>query len=86
MTVVEKLSDRNNLIFEAIKLLLVNEGSMDHKQIQYRLFCCGIYIKKELLLQAMSVMKEKGLITKPNAEKASQENGKETEKAESAKA
>lgn len=83
MTVVEKLSDRGNLIFEAIKLLLVNEGPMPYQKLQYRLFCCGIYIKKELLLQAMSVMKEKGLIAKPD-EKTSKESGQE--KAEPTKA
>lgn len=82
MTVVEKLSDRGNLIFEAIKLLLVNEGPMPYYKLQYRLFCCGIYIKKELLLQAMSVMKEKGLLVKPNEEKASKENGQEKDHTE----
>jgi hypothetical protein len=66
MTVIEKLSDRNNLIFNAIKLILVNEGNLSAKQLQYKLFLSGIYIDGPKLKQALSVMSEKGLLTKPN--------------------
>ena len=65
MTVIDKLSDRNNLIFNAIKLILVNEGNLTAKQLQYKLFLAGIYIDGVKLKQALSVMDEKGLLTKP---------------------
>ena len=82
MSVIEKLSDRNGLIYEAITMILVNKGSMNHQMLQWELFQCGIYIKKPLLLQAMSVMKEKGMIGKPNEE----ENTKESPETETSKA
>lgn len=72
MTVIEKLSDRNGLIFQAIRLVLVNEGEMNLLQLQYKLFQVGIYISDAMLKQAMSVMKEKGLVGKP------QSNGQES--------
>lgn len=65
MTVIEKLSDRNNLIFNAIKLILVNEGNLSAKELQYKLFLSGIYIDGLKLKQALSVMSEKGLLTRP---------------------
>ena len=65
MTVIEKLSDRNNLIFNAVKLILVNEGTITAKQLQYKLFTSGIYIDGVKLKQVLSVMDEKGLLTKP---------------------
>ena len=71
MTIIEKLSDRNGLIFQAIRLILVNEGEMSLLTLQYRLFRAGIYIPDETLKQAMAVMREKGLIGNPQA------NGKE---------
>jgi predicted transcriptional regulator len=71
MTVIEKLSDRHSLIFEAIRLILVNEGDMPIKKLQYRLFSCGVYINSQLLQQAISVMKEQGAVKKAR-------NGKET--------
>jgi hypothetical protein len=66
MTVIEKLSDRNGLIFNAIKIILVNEGNLSAKELQYKLFLSGIYIDGSKLKQALSVMSEKGLLTKPN--------------------
>jgi hypothetical protein len=65
MTVIQKLSDRDNLIFDAIKLILVNEGELSPKQIQYKLFECGIYCNGTLMKQALSVMDSKGLLTRP---------------------
>jgi hypothetical protein len=67
MTVIEKLSDRHSLIYEAIILIIKNsEVTMNPLKIQYKLFECGIYIKAPLLMQALSVLQEKKLITKPN--------------------
>lgn len=68
MTVIEKLSDRHNLVFDLIKLILVNEGPMDAKKLQYKLFQSGVYIKGSLMKQAISVMNEKGELNKPHAE------------------
>jgi len=79
MTVIQKLSDRENLIFEAITLILVNAGNMDVKKLQWKLFECGIYAKKPLLVQALTVMKEKGLISKPNESKDEKTNPETTE-------
>lgn len=62
MTIIKKLSDRENFIYEAIKLLLVNLGNMDQKRLQFELFRCGVYIKKPLLLEALKIMKENGQI------------------------
>lgn len=64
MTIIQKLSDRDGFIFEAIKLVLVNGGPMDHQKIQWILFQSGVYIKRPLLIEAMKTMKEKGLISK----------------------
>jgi hypothetical protein len=66
MTVIQKLSDRESIIFKAIKLILVNVGNMNLKQLQWELFNRGIFIDDNLLKQAISVMNEKGLITKPD--------------------
>jgi hypothetical protein len=66
MTVIQKLSDRDNLIFDAIKLILVNEGNVTAKQLQWKLFECGIYIKGSLLKQALAVMNQRGELTKPD--------------------
>lgn len=60
MTVIQKLSDRENLIFEAIKIILVNEGDLSAKDLQYKLFKSGIMIKGPLLKQAISVMTTNG--------------------------
>lgn len=60
MTVIQKLSDRDNLIFEAIKMILVNEGNLTAKDLQYHLFKAGIMIKGPLLKQALSVMNTNG--------------------------
>lgn len=65
MTIIKKLSDRENFIFEAITLLLVNLGNMDQKRLQFELFRSGVYIKKPLLSEALKVMKENGQIGKP---------------------
>lgn len=65
MTIIEKLSDRGGFIYEAITLLLVNMGNMDQKKLQFELFRSGVYIKKPLLVEALKVMKEKNLISKP---------------------
>lgn len=79
MTVIEKLSDRNNLIFEAIKLILVNcanhndKKGLSAKELQWKLFECGIYIKGETLKQALSVMDSKGHLTKPTNAEPTQE-------------
>lgn len=77
MTVIEKLSDRHGFIFEAIKMVLVNSGKdengkpvmMSPQAIQWKLFQCGVYLKGSLLTQAISVMNEKGELTKPNESK-----------------
>lgn len=76
MTILEKLSDRNSFIFEVIKLILVNQGNMDLKRLQWELLQCGVYVKKELLKQAISVMNEKGLLTKPDAQPVQKEDAK----------
>lgn len=76
MTILEKLSDRNSFIFEAIKLILVNQGNMDLKRLQWELFQCGVYVRKDLLKQAVSVMNEKGLLTKPDAKPVQKEESK----------
>ena len=60
MTVIQKLSDRDSLIFEAIKMVLVNVGDVSAKELQWQLFQAGIMIKGPLLKQALSVMKENG--------------------------
>lgn len=65
MTIINKLSDRGNFIYEAIALVLQNAGNMDMKSLQYKLFECGVYVKKPLLSEAMKVMLDKGLLTKP---------------------
>lgn len=65
MTIIKKLSDRENFIFEAIKLLLINMGNMDMKRLQFELFRSGVYIKKPLLEEALIYMKEQGMIGKP---------------------
>ena len=79
MSVIEKLSDRKGLIYEAITLILVNNGSLNNQELQWELFKCGIYIKRPLLLQALAVMKEKGLIGKPNEEKDTKEESAEAQ-------
>lgn len=63
MTVINKLSDRDNLIFEAIKIIAVNTESISAKELQWQLFQAGIMIKGSLLQQALSVMKENGDLT-----------------------
>lgn len=68
MTVIQKLSDRDNLIFDAIKMILINQGAMEPKNLQWKLFECGIYIKGPLLKQALAVMNEKGELTKPDVQ------------------
>lgn len=65
MTIIQKLSDRDGFIYEAIKLVLVNGGPMNHQKLQWILFQAGVYIKQPLLIEAMKTMKEKGLISKP---------------------
>lgn len=67
MTYIQKLSDRDNLIFDAISIILVNMGNMNGKQLRWELFNRGIFIQPKLLEQAVAVMKEKKLITKPEA-------------------
>lgn len=63
MTVITKLSDRDNLIFECIKVILVNKGNINAKQLQWELFQSGIYCRGSILKQALAVMKEKGDLT-----------------------
>jgi len=65
MTIIQKLSDRDGFIYEAIKMILVNMGPMPVARIQFELFKCGVYIKHPLLIEAMKSMDEKGLLTKP---------------------
>lgn len=69
MTIIEKLSDRNSFIFEAILLVLNNVGNLSLPKLQWELFKCGVYVKKPLLTQAIVVMREKGLIGKPDEKK-----------------
>lgn len=82
MTVIEKLSDRNGLIFNAIKLILVNEvqdvkkDGLNAKQLQYKLFQAGIYIDGPKLAQALSVMNEKGQLTNPKPDEVLSEESK----------
>jgi hypothetical protein len=66
MTVIQKLSDREGLIFEAIKMITIHVGNVTAKDLQWRLFQSGIYIKGSLLKQAIAVMKEKGELTSPD--------------------
>lgn len=68
MTEILKLSDRNGLIFQAIKLIVMNEGSQNMQELQYKLFQAGIMISVTLLKQAVSVMKEKGDLIQPNVQ------------------
>lgn len=63
MTVITKLSDRDNLIFDCIKVILVNKGNINGKQLQWELFQAGIYCKGSILKQALAVLKEKGELT-----------------------
>lgn len=80
MTVIDKLSDRGGLIINAILLILVNEGNMPIKKLQWRLFNCGIFITEERLRQAVSVMIEKKIIKtapKDELEKPVQETAAE---------
>jgi hypothetical protein len=65
MTIIQKLSDRDSLIYEAIKMVLVNMEPMPLQKIQWELFKCGVYIKAPLLAEAMKTMQEKGLLTRP---------------------
>lgn len=65
MTIIKKLSDRENFIYEVIQVILVNAGPMDSKRLQFLLLTCGVYVKKPLLEEALKTMKEKGLLTKP---------------------
>jgi hypothetical protein len=65
MTIIQKLSDRDSFIYEAIKMVLVNLGAMPVHKLQWELFKCGIYIKAPLLAEAMKTMQEKGLLTRP---------------------
>lgn len=64
MTVIDKLSDRNGLIFNAISLIIDNEENktLNIPRLQWRLFQYGIYIDFERLKQAVSVMIEKKII------------------------
>jgi hypothetical protein len=64
MTVIEKLSDRNNLIIEAIPLVIKNIGYNGIDKLQWQLFEKGIYIKIPLLRQAISVLIEKKILYK----------------------
>lgn len=66
MTIIKKLTDRDSFIYEVIGVLLVNIGNMDQKKLQFELLKCGIYIKKPLLTEALKIMREKGLISKPD--------------------
>lgn len=65
MTIINRLSDRDGFIYDAIAILLVNIGYMDLKRLQFELLKCGVYVKKTLLQEAVKTMNEKGLITKP---------------------
>jgi len=65
MTILQKLSDRDGFIYDVIKCILVNAGPMDMKKLQFVLLTCGVYVKKDLLEQALKTMNEKGLLTKP---------------------
>jgi hypothetical protein len=76
MTTIQKLSDRDNLIFAAIKLILVNEGNLTAKALQYKLLECGIYINGTLLKQALSVMDSKGELTRPDVQPVQKEESK----------
>lgn len=69
MTIIQKLSDRDGFIYEVIKIILVNAGPMDMKRLQYQLLTCGVYVKKDLLTEALKTMNEKGLLTKPDKPK-----------------
>lgn len=65
MTIIQKLSDRDGFIYEAIKLLIVNMGPLPPQRIQFELFRAGVYIKKPLLDEAIEVMKKEGILGKP---------------------
>jgi len=82
MSVIEKLSDRGGLVYELIKMIMVNIGPMNVKQMQWELCKLGVYVKAPLLLQALSVMKEKKLIGKPDEEKDTKEEDSQAEASE----
>lgn len=77
MTIIEKLSDRNGFIYEAILLVIKNNPAMNKKQLQYKLFECGVYLKAPLMMQALSVLYEKKLLIPPPDEEktTAQEEG-----------
>ncbi len=67
MTVITKLSDRENLLSKAILLITVNLGNMDRKRLQWELFDRGIYVDQALLNQCISVMIENKQLRKADA-------------------
>lgn len=69
MTIIQKLSDRDSFIYEAISLCLVNMGNLNLQRLQWQLFQAGVYIKKPLLEKAIEEMKAKGLVGKPEPKK-----------------
>jgi len=62
MTIIEKLSDRGGFIYEAILIIVKNNPPMKMSQLQYELLKCGVYIKAQLLQEAIEIMNRKKLL------------------------
>lgn len=62
MTILQKTSDRDGFIYEAILIVLRNTGPIPDQKLQFILLSCGILVKKPLLEEALKVMKEKGIL------------------------
>lgn len=75
MTVIEKLSDRGGFVFEAIRLILYNKGTMKTPKLQWELFERGVFVKEALLKQAISVMKENRMLKLEEKESKSVSDG-----------
>lgn len=63
MTILQKLSDRDGFIYDAIKIIINNNPNIQLPKIQYKLLECGVYVKKPLLEEALKTMIEKKLLS-----------------------
>jgi hypothetical protein len=68
MTVISKLSDRENLLSKAILLLTMNMGTMDQKKLQFELFNRGIFVENK---QIQLIQKPDVKLTEPIQEENS---------------
>jgi hypothetical protein len=59
MKVIEKLSDSGGFLVEAIRCVLINTpGEMSIEVLQWKLFNLGVFVKPQLLAQAVAVLTE----------------------------